>query len=91
MRIIPNSLTAAGIAISGVMIVACSSDGGVTTPEGSAPARPQIVVTIDILGDIVGEVVGDLAAVEVSMPSGPAPTSSRHQPADHPSATGTRR
>lgn len=49
--------------------------GGGNGPATSAPDRPSVVVTTNILGDIVDEVAGDVVDVEVLMPAGSDPHS----------------
>jgi zinc/manganese transport system substrate-binding protein len=59
----------AGALIAGA-VAGCSAATG-----SSAPDRPTVTVTTNILGDVVGEIIGDQADVVVLMPVGGDPHS----------------
>lgn len=61
------------VAVVGLGLASCGSDGSSTDAGAPSADVPTIVVTTNILGDVVAEVVGDAAEVVTIMPVGADP------------------
>ncbi len=68
--------TAAAVVVVAVLLAAsCAAAPTAAPPPATAPGRPRVVVTTDIVGDVARSILADHADVEVLVPNGTDPRS----------------